>query len=53
MIGMFYRIVMIARLLQDAVLPGNAQAISLEEATYTAIENSPTVRTNLLQETAS
>ena len=30
-------------------LPATAQAISLEEATYTAIENSPTVRQSIAE----
>ena len=42
---MFYRIVLTCTVfLGTAFLPAIAHAISLEEATYTAIENSPAVR---------
>lgn len=47
---MFYRIVMICAVYTGTLfLPATAQAISLEEATYTAIENSPTVRQSIAQ----
>jgi len=42
---MFYQIVLICTVyIGTLFLPTTAQAITLEEATYTAIENSPTVR---------